>query len=230
MSNIVRRRKKFNKKKRGYVKNKGLRSNSFLSYVMPSTYMCKLRYCDEITIDPLEDSFAGYTYRANDLYDPDVSIGGHQPHGFDQIMAFYQHFTVLGSKIKVLLQHIGASDVGQYGVILSDTGQRVAAATSITDLLESEKRSKVFQYGMNNFQDTRFRGIVLKFSAKKFFKNKNVKTDEQFQGNTTGSPTELAYYEIFAASCAGTDPGALHLLVQIDYIALFSGFKDPGQS
>jgi len=42
----------------------------------------------------------GFAYRANDLYDPQVQVGGHQPLGFDQWMTLYSRFTVIKSSIQ----------------------------------------------------------------------------------------------------------------------------------
>ena len=42
--------------------------------------------------------------KANDLYAPSTGTGAHQPMGFDQIMALYERFCVVGSKISVAFQ------------------------------------------------------------------------------------------------------------------------------
>ena len=39
--------------------------------------------------------------RLNSLFDPNLSGLGHQPRGFDQLMAVYEKYTVVAAKITV---------------------------------------------------------------------------------------------------------------------------------
>ena len=41
------------------------------------------------------------TYRANDLYDPTYTMGGHQPRGFDELMAVYGETVRLKKSVPV---------------------------------------------------------------------------------------------------------------------------------
>ncbi len=40
-------------------------------------------------------------YKINSLYDPDGSVGGHQPYGYDQMTAFYGRYRVLKTRYRV---------------------------------------------------------------------------------------------------------------------------------
>ena len=46
-----------------------------------------MRYHDRASIDPAAGSFATDTWSLNGVFDPYTGLGGHQPYGFDQIMA-----------------------------------------------------------------------------------------------------------------------------------------------
>lgn len=62
----------------------------------------KLTYVQQITLTPPVGSATGtYVFRANSCFDPDFSVGGHQPLYFDQYSAVYDHYRVVGSSIKV---------------------------------------------------------------------------------------------------------------------------------
>lgn len=54
-------------------------------------------------------------YSANGMYDPDISGLGHQPMGFDNLMAFYEQTTVVKSHISVTFYcSAGSARVGIY--------------------------------------------------------------------------------------------------------------------
>ena len=66
----------------------------------PKQKLVKLRYVQELEIvTPTSGLSNSVPFVANGAYDPYYPIGGHQPKGFDQWMAVYSHFNVLGSKI-----------------------------------------------------------------------------------------------------------------------------------
>jgi hypothetical protein len=67
------------------------------------TFESQLSYAGYFNIDPSAGAPASYLFHANGLYDPDHTGAGHQPHGFDQIMALYKNYQVLSSAIEVTL-------------------------------------------------------------------------------------------------------------------------------
>lgn len=46
--------------------------------------------------------YGEYVFRANSLFDPNFTGGGHQPKGFDQLTAFYSRFRVYQTKFQLL--------------------------------------------------------------------------------------------------------------------------------
>ena len=73
----------------------------------PQTMRTSLRYCDSFDIHPTSSTPAIKTFRANGLYDPDFSTGGHQPRGFDQFCDVFKKYTVKGAKISVVFSYEG---------------------------------------------------------------------------------------------------------------------------
>ena len=98
-----RRRARPNRRKYPRKRLKGRRRGPVTLRVMrkiiPDRTLIKMRYVSDIVLNPAAGSTASYVYSCNGMYDPDITSTGHQPMGFDQWMAFYQHYTVLGSKL-----------------------------------------------------------------------------------------------------------------------------------
>ena len=55
--------------------------------------------------------------RANDLFDPEFALGGHQPRGFDDFMNIYDKFTVTGSKITASFMYEGYTGPSVKGLL-----------------------------------------------------------------------------------------------------------------
>ena len=71
----------------------------------PNSKLVRHKYVDTITMPSIAAAGlrAFYTMCANSVYDPDVSGTGHQPMFHDEMIAQYNNYTVLSSKIKVLV-------------------------------------------------------------------------------------------------------------------------------
>lgn len=227
---MPRRRRTYKKKPRRRYRRRVYKRKPIPMTGLGRRLLGKMRYCTEVTVNPATASKVAHVFRANDLYDPDVTGIGHQPMGFDQIMQYYDHFKVIGSKITV---HPIDSDTtthtpAYWGIVLSDNATTVASTSSVEHLLESRNNNRQLGVHSGNLISPLFRRSMSKsFSHKKFFKQ--ALTDK-FQGNVFGSPAEQAYYEVWCASIQGNDPPSQSFVVYIDYIALFTEPKNLGQS
>lgn len=183
------------------------------------TFKCRLKYVDKIGLNPGTSAGTAHTFRANDLYDPDYTGTGHQPIAFDEYMNFYHHFTVLGSKLKATFISTGnaSTDAWVVGVQLNGS---TTATTTINDLYEqSRQRMRI----CGNNQGGRPIATVTKgFSAKKFF-GQNPMDEDANAGTASGSPSEVAYYHVWATSTDHTgtdDPGIVRVLIEIEYVVV----------
>ena len=90
-------------------------------------HRCLLKYYEAgINVTATTGLAGNHFFSANGCFDPNVTGTGHQPMGFDQMMLFYEQYTVVRSKISIGMLSGGAV-APRSGVYLSpDT-------TSITD-------------------------------------------------------------------------------------------------
>ena len=228
----IRRRRRNYKKKKPYRKVARYRRKRYSTPLggFPNSKMVKFRYIETITLDPATNAVAPYVFRANSIYDPDYSSGGHTPPNYVTWMTLYNHWTVLGSRISMspCPNSTTATTQGIYGIMLSDAGNKVASQASINGLLEQGKVSyQRTPTGVQNAPSTSTR-VVKNFSASKFFgRPKNVLiNDGTYRGGTSSNPSEIAYFECFYASIAANNPGAMTFLVQIDYVAILNERSD----
>lgn len=158
-----------------------------------------------------------YTYRANSINDPDKSGTGHQALGHDQWAAFYNHYQVIGSQIKVTALPSGYYNQSGviWGIRLSDADTFTFSSES--DLIESGQTN----YKLLGFQDQTAQMLKQSFSASKYF-NQKAPIDFKSQNlyaDFNGNPTEEAFFQVWVKTLDDLeDPPEIDLLVEIDYI------------
>jgi hypothetical protein len=57
-----------------------------------------LKYCEVVTFSITAGSTSHQAFRANSIYDPNLTGTGHQPLGRDQLAEMYDHYEVLSSQ------------------------------------------------------------------------------------------------------------------------------------
>lgn len=203
----------------------------------PDSKLVRLKYADTITINPAVGAIAQHVFCANGLADPDVTVAGHQPRGFDQWMLVYDHYTVIGAKIRVQAVPLGDSGTsrsvnlmpGIFGVTLDDN--TLLEDTTVQSVIESHQGRK-YRYTGPLATHTAGRGpsITKRFSAKKFFKKSAIVGADLYRGDVASNPTETANFGLWYGSIAGSDPPSMVFMVEIEYIALLTERKHLAQS
>lgn len=234
-------------------RRRGMTSRSLILSGFPNKKLVKLRYVSQrlmdcgLDVNGVPNGIGTCLIRANDLYDPENSVmgsttGGHQPMGFDQWSAIYNHFTVVGSKITVKFVNTGITHVvpGLAGIMLTDA-PRIGPSlfiTTLEQLMENRLRTQPTTAGLvlgnGNSETTK----TMRFSARKFF-GKSVIGEDIYRGSASAGPSEEAYFEVYYAPMGGApaigaqvmnNPGIITAIIQVDYIALFTEPKPLGQS
>lgn len=201
---------------------------------MPSKKLVRLRYCEEIALDPDSTAMATYTFSANGMWDPNTTGGGHQPLFFDEYMKSYDHYTVIGSKIKVTPlcsdAHYATNGYpGAYGVIVDDDS--AFQYTNLAQIIESNQNRGNYRMYSNSLTGANTKGknpsITRTFSAKKFFQA--ALTDSN-KGTVATNPSDQAFYTIWTSSIDVNNPTRAAFMVEIEYIALLTEPKFVEQS
>lgn len=188
--------------------------------------LIKMRYVEDFSLDPndITATVNAFQFRANDVYDPNYTGGGHQPHGFDQWMTFYQHFTVLGSKMTAkFMNSTDSQNVCWVGI---DVHSTPGAVTNNSTLMR-ENGQGVWRQMTGKGKPT---VLTKTFSGKKFFGVKNIIGEADYKGSSTLSPTEAAYYSVMAGNIQSNNPTEILVSVTIDYIVMLTEPVAIGQS
>lgn len=191
----------------------------------PTKMMVRHKYCETLGLNPPAAGIATQTWRANVMYDPDRTSTGHQPRGYDEIGLNYNHYTVVGAKIKMTpcgpynrTTVTGAQTM--YGIALRDTDS--FPYTSYIDLCESRfaGAGKAVPFDTNGMT----RSVTKTFSAKKFFGVSKIVGLDPYKGNVGSihADMEQAFFVCWATSPAGLDPDPVSFIFEIEYIAVWT--------
>ncbi len=199
---------------------------NWLTTAFPKTTAVRLLYHDIINMPYSPGTISKYFFRANGPFDPDTSIGGHQPLAFDQWGQFYNHVVVAGSRIDVTIVD---STVGQNGggimggVQLSDD---TSTPTVLTTFLEqpTTRYKSGSNYNNGNMGGNSAIKVSGRFSAKKFFNVTNIKDNIGRIGSTVSdTPQEEAIFTIWYSPFNQLrDLDAYIVHVKISYMCIFS--------
>jgi len=185
-----------------------------------------LKYHSEIVLDPSTATPAWHVFSANGLFDPDITSTGHQPYGFDQYMAQYNHYTVVGAKITVHYSNV--SSTTQPYILTIRTAAGTTPLTNRTQILEAP--INITNKFIGSRQGARADGsFSRRVSISKFLSQDVMQEDNNagFDGVTTGNPAEQVFFHVGAqAYSVFTDAPAITLNVIIEYLAVFHEPKE----
>lgn len=180
-----------------------------------------MRYVDASTFVHTASSTVITNYSANSIYDPDVTGGGHQPIGHDQWAEFYNHYVVIGSKIRVTItgDDSTATIPTFICIILDDTA---GSFSSLPNILEQGgARYRLLSGEPQNVRPT---SVTSVFSAKRFFNIKDVSDNVDRIGAPFGvDALDGAYFQVVSGTTTGAAASLTrYYIVEIDYLVLLS--------
>lgn len=224
------RNPKSNYRKKNYRRKKRSNYNQMVSIRPPfaRSYLTKHRYCASISINPALSSTGNHIFSANGLYDSDITGTGHQVLGFDQLTPIYDHYTVLGSKLKAtFVSNSNSGSTGAANVMISVSD----SASPVTSLETVREQGGAVVGLMTNTNAVQSVVLVKTFSTKKFFNRSDVKDCSELRGASNANPTEQAYFILTIDPLdSSLDVAGTWVQVEIEYITLWTEPKQLAQS
>lgn len=165
-------------------------------------------------------------YRSNSMYDPEVALGGDSPRGFDQLMALYDHFVVIGATITIY-----ASCVNSDGSAIVSIQNRDSATPALDrrDVMEYSDKSTTILGGQNTDKVAVMSHSV---NVGNFLGRNSVMSDPELKGSASTNPDEQSYFHVYAfhGSTDTEDAPPVFITTEIEYTAILIEPKLPGAS
>lgn len=202
-----------------------------LSYApMPRKKTVQLKYVsDQKTVACTVGGAVGVThqYALNGLFDPEITGGGHQPMGFDQMMAWYNNYRVW--KVEFKIRWSAPSSTSTMGVAQisasndTDAGSLLAGQTYTTVAERNNCATKLINQDDDD-SNTMYRSVYISG-----IEGQSI-IDNNYTGRSTLNPTNIPILRIGCANAAGSDGNTVTYHLEIIYHADFFMRKSLGQS
>lgn len=186
---------------------------------MPPRLNTKLRYVEISKTITTGAAAAGYTWALNDLYDPDVSGGGHQPMGYDQMSNFYNNWRVTGCKYKITFHSTSAD--GMKCIIFPRRNAATYGVVTIEGIQEQPyaKNFKVIATDTPT-QNGVFKGYMPMYKLFGVTKER-YRVDDTYDGKVNGSPDQLAVVDCLAQFKDNTSAQTVYVNIELIYYVTF---------
>lgn len=188
------------------------------SYPLSNKFLFKTRYVEiNQTLDPgIGGIPVTRVYRLTSLFDPNYSGAGHQPIGFDQIMPMYDHYTVIGARVKVTASNLDRDPQ----ILILQVKDGISLSTNITEMIENGRTNFKTLGGVESSASQKT--LTANFSSKRFF-SRNPMASDKNQGTISSSPAENAFLHITVAPTTdGDNTEKVIYSIIIEYIAMLT--------
>jgi len=202
-----------------------------------------LRYTERIEFSPSGITTQAYTFRANDLRDPNSTGVGGQPLGFDQLMELYNNFTVTDSKIMINWMYEGydgpsttggvpatyiqgkaeIDDCPAVSPVICGVMRSADGYGSGVDVMRQMERDRTSWTVMT--PQTGAKVTTAKAQLSDFFGKQDLVAAEGYSGTASASPDNEAVYHVFCARGSNDYPAdtvKVVAFVTLEYRATFT--------
>jgi hypothetical protein len=178
----------------------------------------RLPYFESVAITGSASAVFAYSWSCNGCFDPNVSGTGHQPNGFDEMMKFYNHYTVVRSKCECVIQARNSESIR---VALSLSGS-TSYSTDYQNIMENGLLVSVpltYVGAQGSITTLKTSCDLAKFQGMKF-----VNDDSDMRGDSASNPAEQAYYQV---SCWNALTATVPIILADMYIEYDVLFTEP---
>lgn len=201
----IRKRKSFAKLPRSVF--------SLTQPIIPATHKAILRYVDYNNLAITAGALNYKQYIANGLFDPYYTGGGHQPMGFDNWMAMYNHYFVVSSKITIRASQ-SAAQSSLLCILAEDDA--TLPYSSVEEMAENRDSSALKLVVPGN------EVLVSKsWYAKRAFGRNALSSDSQ-QGTGAANPSEVSVFTIGGNTVDHASTATVYFAVEIEYHVIFT--------
>lgn len=193
----------------------------------PQERIVRMRYFEEVAVQPAGLANQGHaTFRLNSIFDPNYSVGGHNPIGYDEWFLFYNSYLVMWTDWHISFQlytNTGATNSMVVGAFPSNT--TTFPGSSVQSAVENGRGSyRILQVlGTNSDSQKSIRGS---WAAKDWFNVSDLRDNwGEIGAAWDTNPTEEAYLFVYSGTSNGTAPATqpgISATVTLDYYVLLS--------
>lgn len=220
MVKYARKTKKTNRKKRAYGRKARGRSNYSVARTSPISdrTFTRLKYSMLTALNYGGLGFpTNHQFRINSLFDPDFSLGGHQPLGYDQYSTLYNKYRVHGMGYKITF--INRETAYQLEVATQLRPNSVAQ-TNIDTIHEAPYTQKRIIGIEGGRSMATIKGYASMAKIRGVSKSV-IKSDDQYSASTGANPAISAFLQIYMQNQTSNVAAECAIRVELEYFCEF---------
>lgn len=204
--------------------NNGVTASSALvrdHKILSTSKVVTMRYQEQFSIDStLGGVVPGtYVFCANGLYDPNTTGTGHQPRGFDQLMAMYRRYEVLESLLEVWAD---PADLNNSHLIALSVRSTLTPPATRDDMLEHRTCMIKAVAGSDGGPSVTYQKIAV--NPGEFL---GMKNDDTTRGDSAGNPISSVYFHVSTIPLPSAEGGVIHCQARLTYKVKLSEPREP---
>lgn len=190
-------------------------------WICPDSYFVKLPYTETFNISAA--SYVDTIFRGSSVYDPYFTGTGHQPLGYDQLVALYGKYTVMGCKVQLTVMSTNSAVTGsdvQFSIVASnDSGGFVSY-----DLVSETPYNKTRYIGNAS---TGPRTISSYYSSAKILgvSKQKLVSDDEFSAAYNTNPNHNWYIHFFISDLTADNLICTYKVKLIYYVKFWDRVK-----
>lgn len=185
----------------------------------PMKKAVRLNYATTNGATSIAGTAAQYVLSCNGMFDPDITGTGHQPKGFDQIMPFYDHYTVIGSRIFVEFQNNEQHPI-RVGIMIRDQNPGTLG-NNITAIGEYRFKKFITLDGTTRGGKS-WGSVSMALNPAKYLGRSHPMSDPDMKGTVAANPVEQCFFVVYAYALDATSTVDVTMAIKIDYSRIFT--------
>lgn len=175
-----------------------------------------MRYCQQVGLAVTSGTVATQVFRANSIYDPDVTGVGHQPLGHDEWAVLYNNYKVKSARITITAgnNHDSVTPV----ISVTRTDSTVGSTGNMASICEQPNTK--WMTLSNGDAGPSVKSLTMGYVGRKQYPN--LRGDDTLRPAFGSDPAEGCYWVVQMQGIQGTESVTVPLLVKIDYIVELS--------
>jgi len=179
-----------------------------------------LRYCETISL--YSDNITGatgsaITFALNDIFDPNNSGAGHQPHGYDQMTPIYNMWTVYSAQVNIRV--VASEGTSQY-IAFRVSPQINSPSFVIAGLLPAEiaetPNCGVIDCGSGDDR-CQWASPIYSIAGIQGCSKQQIFNDNTYHGQYNGSPNRKAYFSVGSGTYDATTGKKCLIMIELVY-------------
>jgi len=176
-----------------------------------------LPYFVSSTVSCGSGTAGSYILSANGLFDPDISSTGTQPSGFDQMMVFYEHYTVYQARIVVTFR---ATNAGISPIVFVAARGDTANIPSIQEVMNTGNTVATQLMPLNI--DGSLKELKMIVNVASFLGFDDLADSNVSRGDINANPAEGVFFHIGLFNPESVGGATINFQARVTYEAVFS--------